>query len=76
MKKNKPKSNLSTNNSSPDTEPILSSDSEALAAKETDDNLEKLAKKLTEEWNKPVKAGKTPDLSFAKFAERLPKKDQ
>jgi hypothetical protein len=48
----------------------------ALKAKETEENLEKMAKKLTKEWNKPPRATKTPDLSFSKFEEKLKNKDQ
>ena len=70
MKKNTPKTDRSVKQAPAQ---MQSPDNASLAEKETDENLEKMAEKLTKEWNKPVKAGKKPDLSFAKFAEKLRK---
>ena len=54
----------------------ISDETNTLREKETDENLEKMAKKLTREWNKPPKVDKIPDLSFSKFEEKLKNKDQ
>ncbi|MCF2487234.1 hypothetical protein [Dyadobacter sp. CY347] len=54
----------------------ISDETNALREKETDENLEKMAKKLTREWNKPQRVDKIPDLSFSKFEEKLKNKDQ
>ncbi|SKB92660.1 hypothetical protein SAMN05660293_02899 [Dyadobacter psychrophilus] len=54
----------------------MSEDAKYVQEKETDENLDKMAKKLTKEWNKPPKMDKAPDLSFSKFEEKLKNKDQ
>ncbi|MCF2493931.1 MULTISPECIES: hypothetical protein [Dyadobacter] len=54
----------------------ISDENNAVRVKESDENLEKMAKKLTKEWNKPLKTDKVPDLSFSKFEEKLKSKDQ
>lgn len=74
MKKNTPKSDENIQSSEKLENGVLS-DAE-IKAKETDENLEKMAKKLTKEWNKPPKTSQTPDLSFSKFEEKLKNKDQ
>ncbi|WP_026631656.1 hypothetical protein [Dyadobacter alkalitolerans] len=54
----------------------ISDENNAVREKESDENLEKMAKKLTKEWNKPLETDKVPDLSFSKFEEKLKSKDQ
>lgn len=54
----------------------ISDENNAVRVKESDENLEKMAKKLTKEWNKSSKTDKVPDLSFSKFEEKLKSKDQ
>ncbi|WP_205748110.1 hypothetical protein [Dyadobacter luticola] len=41
---------------------------------ETDEKLDELAGKMSAEWKKPKQSRKKPDLSFAKFQEKLKKK--
>ncbi|MCF0042677.1 hypothetical protein [Dyadobacter fanqingshengii] len=60
MKKNKP----------------MSDDAKSVQKKETDENLAKMAKKLSKEWSKLPKTDNAPDLSFSKFEEKLKNKDQ
>lgn len=44
---------------------------------ETDENIERLAKKLAKEWSGPVKKDQVPDLPFSGFLDKLKKaKDQ
>ena len=74
MKKNTPKSEENIH-STEKLEKAVLSDAE-IKAKETEENLEKMAKKLNKEWNKPLKPSETPDLSFSKFEEKLKNKDQ
>ncbi|MCF0063638.1 hypothetical protein MUK70_30420 [Dyadobacter chenwenxiniae] len=54
----------------------MSENAKAIPEKETEENLDKMAKKLSKEWSKPSKTGKVPDLSFSKFEEKLKNKDQ
>ncbi|KAA6434112.1 hypothetical protein FEM33_22800 [Dyadobacter flavalbus] len=42
-----------------------------LRKKETEENLEKLARNLTAQWSKSKTASKKPDLSFAAFEKKL-----
>ncbi|MCF0052297.1 hypothetical protein LXM25_19675 [Dyadobacter sp. LJ53] len=55
---------------------LMSENAKAIPEKETEENLDKMAKKLSKEWNKLSKTGKVPDLSFSKFEEKFKKKDQ
>jgi hypothetical protein len=48
---------------------LLATLAEAL---ETDENIEKLAKKLADEWNSTTD-GKIPDLPFSRFLDKLEK---
>jgi hypothetical protein len=41
---------------------------------ETDENVEKLAEKLAEEWNKPTNENEAPSLPFSKFLDKLDEK--
>lgn len=54
----------------------MSENARAIHEKETDENLDKMAKKLSREWNKPPKIDKIPDLSFSKFEEKRNKSGQ
>ena len=54
----------------------MSENARALHEKETDENLDKMAKKLSKYWNKPPKIDKIPDLSFSKFEEKRNKSGQ
>lgn len=41
-----------------------------VASRETEENMQKLARKLTEEWNEEADSTHKPDLSYARFEER------
>ncbi|WAC12840.1 hypothetical protein [Dyadobacter pollutisoli] len=44
---------------------------------ETDENIERLAKKLAKEWNEPAKKDQVPNLPFSEFLDKLKRtKDQ
>ncbi|KQS34120.1 hypothetical protein [Dyadobacter sp. Leaf189] len=41
-----------------------------VASRETEENMQKLAGKLAEEWNEEMDITHKPDLSYARFEER------
>jgi len=48
----------------------------AIREKDTDENLNKMAKNLSKVWNKSLKIEQIPDLSFSKLEEKRRKSDQ
>ncbi|WP_031527557.1 hypothetical protein [Dyadobacter crusticola] len=58
---------LDENASLPPTENELA---EYVARVETEENIQKLARKLSQEWNEENETAHKPDLSYARFEEK------
>ena len=75
MKKNTPKSDVKEESEAQQISREFSAEIDASKAKETDENLQKMAEKLSQEWKKEVTIDEKPDLSFKKLEEKLRKTD-